>query len=47
MKRLTDEEIKEICKDCYCPDIDTVRYEVANTPIYLRRYFMEIGRVKR
>lgn len=44
---LTDDEIKEICKKkprSLCPEIHIIRQEIANTPEYIRRYFMELGR---
>ncbi len=46
MKELTDEEIEEECNRkliCFCPKMNIIRSEVAKTPEYLRRYFMELG----
>lgn len=44
MKELTEFEIKNLCMDCYCPEMHIIRHEIANTPEYLRRYFEELGR---
>ena len=43
MENLTDNEIREITKDCYLPPMHEVRSMIANTPVYLRRYFEKIG----
>ena len=44
---LTDKEIERLCRknpSCFCPPPHVVKYQVSNTPEYLRRYFMELGR---
>ena len=46
--RLTDSEIKELCKEkgCYCPPINEIRQAIAETPLYLREIFEATGRKK-
>ncbi len=43
---LSDDDIREVClrePQCFCPEPWKVKGEVANTPEYIRRYFMELG----
>jgi len=42
--KITEKEFKEYCKDCYTPEFHIVLTKVANTPIYIRRYFELLGR---
>lgn len=47
INNLTDEEIKKLCKEkteCYWPEIHIIRSTIADTPVFIREYFMELGK---
>ena len=37
---LTEENWKEICKDCFCEELWRTKGQYANTPVYLRRFIL-------
>lgn len=46
MMKLTEKEIKKLCKKagCHCPSYEQILTEYANTPEYLRLYIKALGR---
>ena len=42
-------DFQKICKqnpDCYCPEEQVLKQYLANTPEYIRRYFIGVGKEK-